>query len=83
MKKKKVKKGLKFLINPYWLIARTRESNSRPSRQDWDVLTKTKLRPRMGLTNCFKVVGGKQYQEAADKKSWQRLTEFLSVTLKI
>ena len=35
-----------------------------------------------GAPHAFTVFGGKRYQEAADKKSWKRFTEFLSDTLK-
>jgi dienelactone hydrolase len=35
-----------------------------------------------GAPHAFTVLGGKRYQEAADKKSWERFTEFLAVTLK-
>ncbi len=35
-----------------------------------------------GAQHAFTVFGGKRYQEAADKKSWKRFTEFLSDTLK-
>lgn len=35
-----------------------------------------------GAQHAFTVFGGKRYQEEADKKSWQRFTEFLEATLK-
>ena len=35
-----------------------------------------------GAQHAFTVFGGGRYQEAADKKSWQRFTEFLADTLK-
>jgi dienelactone hydrolase len=35
-----------------------------------------------GAQHAFTVFGGKRYQEAADKKSWKRFTEFLADTLK-
>jgi len=35
-----------------------------------------------GAQHAFTVFGGKRYQETADKKSWQRFTEFLAETLK-
>ena len=35
-----------------------------------------------GAQHAFTVFGSKRYQEAADKKSWKRLTEFLATTLK-
>ena len=35
-----------------------------------------------GAQHAFTVVGGNRYQEAADKKSWKRFTEFLAETLK-
>jgi dienelactone hydrolase len=35
-----------------------------------------------GARHAFTVFGGNRYQEAADKKSWKRFTEFLAVTLK-
>jgi dienelactone hydrolase len=35
-----------------------------------------------GAQHAFTVFGGKRYQEAADKKSWERFTEFLKNTLK-
>jgi dienelactone hydrolase len=35
-----------------------------------------------GAPHAFSVFDGNRYQEAADKKSWRRFTEFLSVTLK-
>jgi dienelactone hydrolase len=35
-----------------------------------------------GAQHAFTVFGGKRYQEAADKKSWKRFTEFLAKTLK-
>jgi dienelactone hydrolase len=35
-----------------------------------------------GAPHAFTVFGGKRYQEAADKKSWKRFTEFLADTLK-
>ncbi len=35
-----------------------------------------------GANHAFTVFGGKRYQEAADKKSWKRFTEFLAVNLK-
>jgi dienelactone hydrolase len=35
-----------------------------------------------GARHAFTVFGGNRYQEAADKKSWQRFTEFLADTLK-
>ena len=35
-----------------------------------------------GAPHAFTVFGGERYQEAADKKSWKRFTEFLAVTLK-
>jgi len=34
-----------------------------------------------GAQHAFTVLGGKRYQEAADKKSWKRFQEFLSDTL--
>ena len=34
-----------------------------------------------GAQHAFTVFGGKRYQEAADKKSWKRFTEFLEDTL--
>jgi dienelactone hydrolase len=33
--------------------------------------------------HAFTIFGGNRYQEAADKKSWKRFTEFLADTLKI
>ena len=35
-----------------------------------------------GAQHAFSVFGGNRYQEAADKKSWKRFTEFLADTLK-
>jgi len=35
-----------------------------------------------GAQHAFTVFGGERYQEAADKKSWKRFTEFLAETLK-
>jgi len=35
-----------------------------------------------GAPHAFTVFGGNRYQEAADKKSWKRFTEFLEETLK-
>jgi dienelactone hydrolase len=35
-----------------------------------------------GAQHAFTVFGGERYQEAADKKSWKRFTEFLADTLK-
>ena len=35
-----------------------------------------------GANHAFTVFGGERYQEAADKKSWKRFTEFLADTLK-
>ena len=35
-----------------------------------------------GAPHAFTVFGSPRYQEAADKKSWQRFTEFLANTLK-
>ncbi len=35
-----------------------------------------------GAQHAFTVFGGSRYQEAADKKSWKRFTEFLADTLK-
>jgi dienelactone hydrolase len=35
-----------------------------------------------GARHAFTVFGGNRYQEAADKKSWKRFTEFLAETLK-
>ena len=35
-----------------------------------------------GAPHAFTVFGSKRYQEAADKKSWKRFTEFLADTLK-
>jgi len=35
-----------------------------------------------GARHAFTVFGGSRYQEAADKKSWKRFTEFLENTLK-
>ena len=35
-----------------------------------------------GVQHGFAVFGGNRYQEAADKKSWKRFTEFLAETLK-
>ena len=35
-----------------------------------------------GAQHAFTVFGGKRYQEAADKKSWKRFTEFIADTLK-
>jgi dienelactone hydrolase len=35
-----------------------------------------------GAQHAFTVFGGSRYQEAADKKSWKRFTEFLSDILK-
>ena len=35
-----------------------------------------------GAQHAFTVIGGSRYQEAADKKSWKRFTEFLADTLK-
>jgi dienelactone hydrolase len=35
-----------------------------------------------GARHAFTVFGGNRYQEAADKKSWKRFTEFLAATLK-
>ena len=35
-----------------------------------------------GAKHAFTVFGGDRYQEAADKKSWKRFTEFLADTLK-
>ena len=35
-----------------------------------------------GAQHAFTVFGGKRYQEAADKKSWKRFTEFLADTFK-
>jgi len=35
-----------------------------------------------GAQHAFTVFGGSRYQEAADKKSWQRFMAFLEVTLK-
>jgi dienelactone hydrolase len=35
-----------------------------------------------GAQHAFTVFGGTRYQETADKKSWQRFTEFLADTLK-
>lgn len=35
-----------------------------------------------GAQHAFTVFGGNRYQEAADKKSWKRFTEFLADTLK-
>ena len=35
-----------------------------------------------GAQHAFTVFGGKRYQEAADKKSWKRFTDFLGNTLK-
>ncbi len=35
-----------------------------------------------GAKHAFTVFGGSRYQEAADKKSWKRFTEFLADTLK-
>ncbi|MGD9046075.1 MAG: dienelactone hydrolase family protein [Desulfobacterales bacterium] len=35
-----------------------------------------------GAPHAFTVFGSKRYQEAADKKSWKRFTEFLAETLK-
>jgi dienelactone hydrolase len=36
-----------------------------------------------GAQHAFTVFGGNRYQEAANKKSWKRFTEFLADTLKI
>jgi dienelactone hydrolase len=35
-----------------------------------------------GAKHAFTIFGGTRYQETADKKSWQRFTEFLADTLK-
>ena len=35
-----------------------------------------------GAKHAFTVFGSNRYQEAADKKSWKRFTEFLEETLK-
>jgi dienelactone hydrolase len=35
-----------------------------------------------GAQHAFTVFGGKRYQEAADKNTWKRFTEFLAKTLK-
>ena len=35
-----------------------------------------------GAPHAFTVFGSKRYQEAADKESWKRFTEFLADTLK-
>ena len=35
-----------------------------------------------GARHAFTVFGQKRYQEAADKKSWKRFTEFLADMLK-
>ena len=35
-----------------------------------------------GAQHAFTVFGGNRYQEAADKKSWKRFTEFMAETLK-
>ena len=35
-----------------------------------------------GAQHAFTVFGSKRYQEAADKKSWNRFTDFLASTLK-
>jgi dienelactone hydrolase len=35
-----------------------------------------------GAQHAFTVFGGNRYQETADKKSWQRFTEYLADTLK-
>jgi dienelactone hydrolase len=35
-----------------------------------------------GAQHAFSVFGGKRYQEAADKKSWNRFTQFLEEILK-
>ena len=35
-----------------------------------------------GAQHAFTVFGGDRYQEAADKKSWSRFTQFLQETLK-
>ena len=35
-----------------------------------------------GAQHAFTVFGGNRYQEAADKKSWKRFTEFLAETMK-
>jgi dienelactone hydrolase len=35
-----------------------------------------------GARHAFTVFGSNRYQEAADKKSWQRFTDFLDETLK-
>jgi dienelactone hydrolase len=35
-----------------------------------------------GARHAFTVFGGERYQEAADKNSWKRFTEFLQDTLK-
>ena len=35
-----------------------------------------------GAPHAFTVFGGGRYQEAADKKSWQRFVQFLEETLK-
>ena len=34
-----------------------------------------------GAKHAFTVFGGTRYQEAADKKSWKRFTNFLADTL--
>ena len=35
-----------------------------------------------GARHAFTVFGSNRYQEAADKKSWERFTTFLATTLK-
>jgi dienelactone hydrolase len=35
-----------------------------------------------GANHAFTVFAGKRYQEAADKKSWKRFTDFLDDALK-
>jgi len=35
-----------------------------------------------GAQHAFTVFGGERYQEAADKKSWKRFSDFLADTLK-
>jgi dienelactone hydrolase len=35
-----------------------------------------------GAPHAFTVFGGDRYREDADRKSWQRFSEFLAATLK-
>ena len=46
---------------------------------DWDGLTDYEIKRAQ---HAFTVLGGKRYQETADKASWKRFQEFLADKLK-